>query len=201
MIIKRVMAGVNAANCYIVFDEETREAVVLDPGGDVDDICKALNQFGATVKYIVLTHGHFDHTTGVEELKSIVGAPVAIGFEDNEMVLKGAMYYGPLPEGGADILLKDGDTLKFGGHTMTVIETPGHTPGGICLLVENDIFTGDTLFAGSIGRTDLAGGDYDTIIHSIKSKLMSLADTVAVHPGHGPGSTINREKLMNPFMR
>ncbi|WP_404988678.1 MBL fold metallo-hydrolase [Clostridium culturomicium] len=201
MIIKRVMAGVNAANCYIVFDEETREAVVLDPGGDVDDICKALNQFGATVKYIVLTHGHFDHTTGVEELKSIVGAPVAIGFEDNEMVLKGAMYYGPLPDGGADILLKDGDTLKFGGHTMTVIETPGHTPGGICLLVENDIFTGDTLFAGSIGRTDLAGGDYDTIIHSIKSKLMSLADTVAVHPGHGPSSTINREKLMNPFMR
>ncbi|WP_040193255.1 MBL fold metallo-hydrolase [Clostridium culturomicium] len=201
MIIKRVMAGVNAANCYIVFDEETREAVVLDPGGDVDDICKALNQFGATVKYIVLTHGHFDHTTGVEELKSIVGAPVAIGFEDNEMVLKGAMYYGPLPDGGADILLKDGDTLKFGGHTMTVIETPGHTPGGICLLVENDIFTGDTLFAGSIGRTDLAGGDYDTIIHSIKFKLMSLADTVAVHPGHGPSSTINREKLMNPFMR
>lgn len=201
MIIKRVMAGVNAANCYIAFDEETREAVVLDPGGDVDDICKALNQFGATVKYIVLTHGHFDHTTGVEELKNIVGAPVAIGFEDNEMFLKGAMYYGPLPNGGADIILKDGDTLKFGSHTMTVMATPGHTPGGICLLVENDIFTGDTLFAGSIGRTDLAGGNYDTIMHSIKSKLMALSDTVAVHPGHGPSSTIGREKLMNPFMR
>lgn len=201
MIIKRVMAGVNAANCYIVFDEETREAVVLDPGGDADDIYKALKQFGATVKYIVLTHGHFDHTEGVEELKSIVGAPVAIGEEDNKMFLKGEKYYGPLPQGGADILLKNGDTLKFGGHTMKVISTPGHTPGGICLLVENDIFTGDTLFAGSIGRTDLAGGNYDTIMQSLKSKLMTLSDTVAVHPGHGPSSTIGRERLMNPFMR
>lgn len=201
MIIKRIMAGVNAVNCYIVFDEETREAVVLDPGGDVDDICKALNQFGATVKYIVLTHGHFDHTTGVEELKSIVNVPVAMSAGDNDMFLKGEMYYGPLPEGGADILLKDGDTLEFGGHTMRVIATPGHTPGGICLLVENDMFTGDTLFAGSIGRTDLAGGNYETIMDSIKTKLMSLADTIAVHPGHGPSSTIGREKLMNPFMR
>lgn len=201
MIIKRVMAGVNAANCYIVFDEETREAVVLDPGGDADDIYKALKQFGATVKYIVLTHGHFDHTEGVEELKSIVGAPVAIGEEDNKMFLKGEKYYGPLPQGGADILLKNGDTLKFGSHTMKVISTPGHTPGGICLLVENDIFTGDTLFAGSIGRTDLAGGNYDTIMQSLKSKLMTLSDTVAVHPGHGPSSTIGRERLMNPFMR
>lgn len=201
MIIKRVMAGVNAANCYIVFDEETREAVVLDPGGDADDIYKALKQFGATVKYIVLTHGHFDHTEGVEELKSIVGAPVAIGEEDNKMFLKGEKYYGPLPQGGADILLKNGDILKFGGHTMKVISTPGHTPGGICLLVENDIFTGDTLFAGSIGRTDLAGGNYDTIMQSLKSKLMTLSDTVAVHPGHGPSSTIGRERLMNPFMR
>lgn len=201
MIIKRVMAGVNAANCYIVFDEETRDAVVLDPGGDADDIYKALKQFGATVKYIVLTHGHFDHTEGVEELKSIVGAPVAIGEEDNKMFLKGEKYYGPLPQGGADILLKNGDTLKFGGHTMKVISTPGHTPGGICLLVENDIFTGDTLFAGSIGRTDLAGGNYDTIMQSLKSKLMTLSDTVAVHPGHGPSSTIGRERLMNPFMR
>lgn len=201
MIIKRVMAGVNAANCYIVFDEETRDAIVLDPGGDADDIYKALKQFGATVKYIVLTHGHFDHTEGVEELKSIVGAPVAIGEEDNKMFLKGEKYYGPLPQGGADILLKNGDTLKFGSHTMKVISTPGHTPGGICLLVENDIFTGDTLFAGSIGRTDLAGGNYDTIMQSLKSKLMTLSDTVAVHPGHGPSSTIGRERLMNPFMR
>lgn len=201
MIIKRVMAGVNAVNCYIVFDEETREAVVLDPGGDVDDICKALNQFGAKVKYIVLTHAHFDHTTGVEELKGIVNAPVAMSKEDNEMFINGEMYYGPLPEGGADILLKDGDTLEFGSHTMKVIATPGHTPGGICLLVDNDAFTGDTLFAGSIGRTDLAGGSYETIINSIKTKLMSLANTVAVHPGHGPSSTISYEKMANPFMR
>lgn len=201
MIIKRIMAGVNAANCYIVFDEETREAVVLDPGGDVDDICKALNQFGASVKYIILTHGHFDHTAGVEGLKNIVGAPVAMGEEDNKMFLKGGQFFGPLPKGGADILLKDGDTLKFGKYTINVMGTPGHTPGGMCLLVDNDVFTGDTLFAGSIGRTDFQGGSYDAIMKSLKSKLMSLADTVAVHPGHGPSSTIGRERLMNPFMR
>lgn len=201
MIIKRVIAGVNAVNCYIAFDEETREAVVLDPGGDVDDICKALNQFGAKVKYIVLTHGHFDHTSGVEELKNIVGAPVAMAKEDNDMFLQGAMYYGPLPEDGADICLKDGDTLEFGNHTMKVLVTPGHTPGGISLLVDNDIFTGDTLFAGSIGRTDLPGGNYETIMSSIKNKLMPLANTIAVHPGHGPSSTIGHEKMTNPFMR
>lgn len=201
MIIKRVMAGVNAVNCYIAFDEETREAVVLDPGGDVDDICKALNQFGAKVKYIVLTHGHFDHTAGVEELKNIVGAPVAMAKEDNDMFLQGAMFYGPLPAAGADIYLKDGDTLEFGNHTMKVLVTPGHTPGGISLLVDNDIFTGDTLFAGSIGRTDLPGGNYETIMHSVKNKLMPLANTIAVHPGHGPSSTIGHEKMTNPFMR
>ena len=117
------------------------------------------------------------------------------------MFKDGAMYYGPLPENGIEILLKDGDALEFGNHTMKVIATPGHTPGGICLLVDNDIFTGDTLFAGSIGRTDLAGGNYDSIIESIKTKLMNLPNTIAVHPGHGPSSTIGNEKVMNPFMR
>lgn len=201
MIIKRIMAGVNAVNCYIVFDEETKEAIVLDPGGDVDDICKALNEFGAKVKYIVLTHGHFDHTTGVEELKSIINAPVAMSKEDNEMALSSIKFYGPMPESGADIILKDGDTLSFGKHEIKVIATPGHTPGGLCIRIEDDMFTGDTLFAGSIGRTDLPGGNYEVIIDSIQRKLMPLSDNIAIHPGHGPSSTIGREKSINPFMR
>lgn len=201
MIIKRIMAGVNAVNCYIVFDEETKEAIVLDPGGDVDDICKALNEFGAKVKYIMLTHGHFDHTTGVEELKSIVNAPVAMSMEDNEMVLKGIKFYGPMPESGADIILKDGDVLNFGKHEIKVMATPGHTPGGLCIRIEDDMFTGDTLFAGSIGRTDLPGGNYEVIIDSIQRRLIPLSDNIAIHPGHGPSSTIGREKSINPFMR
>ena len=145
--------------------------------------------------------GKLKYQYGVEELKAVVGAPVAMSKEDYQMFKDRAMYYGPLPENGIEIFLKDGDTLEFGNHTMKVIETPGHTPGGICLLVDNDIFTGDTLFAGSIGRTDLAGGNYDSIIKSIKTKLMIMPDTIAVHPGHGPSSTIGNEKLMNPFMR
>ena len=149
----------------------------------------------------MLTHGHFDHTTGVEELKNTVNAPVAMSMEDNEMVLKGTRLYGPMPESGADIILKDGDILSFGKYQIKIIATPGHTPGGVCIKIEDDIFTGDTLFAGSIGRTDLPGGNYDILMDSIQRKLITLSDNIAVHPGHGPSSTIGREKSINPFMR
>lgn len=200
MIIRRMMAGIYAANCYILFDENSREAVVLDPGGDVDEICNAITEFNGKVKYIILTHGHFDHTTGVQELKDRTGAKVAISKEDNEMILKGIMYYGPFPEKGGDILLTDGDALQFGDIKLKVLATPGHTPGGICLLTGGNVFTGDTLFAGSIGRSDLAGGNQTTLIKSIEDKLMILDDTVAVHPGHGSSSTIGRERRENPFI-
>ncbi len=183
MIIKRMMAGVYAANCYILFDEETKEAVVLDPGGDIDDVCKALNQLEAKVKYIILTHGHFDHTTGVDGLKAETGATVAMAKEDNDMILNNIMYYGPLIEGGADLLLKHGDILKFGNYKIEVLATPG-----------------DTLFKGSVGRSDLAGGDHNELITSIKNNLMPLSDSVAVHPGHGPSSTIGQERMENPFL-
>lgn len=200
MIIKRMMAGVYAVNCYILFDEESKEAVVLDPGGDVDDICKELNQLNAKVKYIILTHGHFDHTTGVDGLKAETGAIVAMSKEDNDMILKDTQYFGPLIEGGADILLKHGDVLKFGKYKMEVLATPGHTPGGICLLTEGNVFTGDTLFKGSVGRSDLPGGNHNELIASIKNNLMPLSDNVAVHPGHGPSSTIGQERMGNPFL-
>lgn len=200
MIIKRVMAGVYGANCYIVMDEDTKEAVVLDPGGDVDDVEMELKKLGATVKYIILTHGHFDHTTGVESLKHMTKASVAIGVKDNEMILSGAQYYGPLIEGGADICLKHKDVITFGKCNMEVIETPGHTAGGICLKIEDSLFTGDTLFKHSIGRSDLLGGDHNTLINSIKSNLMCLEDNMVVYPGHGPSSTIGEERRYNPFL-
>lgn len=200
MIIKKMMAGVYAANCYILMDEKTKETAVIDPGGDIDDICKALSTLGGKLKYILLTHGHFDHTTGVEGLKTEAGGKVAISKEDNAMIMKGTMYYGPFPEKGGDILLKDGDDLFLGDTKMKVIHTPGHTPGGICILTGDDLFTGDTLFAGSIGRSDLAGGSYEELIDSINSKLMILDDKIAVHPGHGGSSTIGKERRENPFV-
>lgn len=200
MIVKKMMAGIYGANCYIVMDEETKEAVVLDPGGDVDDIEKMLQSLGAKVKYIALTHGHFDHTTGVDGLQAITKADVAIGKEDNEMILKDAQYYGPFIEGGADITLNHGDTLNFGKHTMKVIHTPGHTPGGVCFLIENMLFSGDTLFKGSIGRSDLAGGDGEALIRNIKERLVVLPKETIVYPGHGPSTTIGDEELYNPFL-
>lgn len=200
MIVKKMMAGIYGANCYIVMDEETKEAVVLDPGGDVDDIEKVLQSLGAKVKYIALTHGHFDHTTGVDGLQAITKAEVAIGKEDNEMILKDVQYYGPFIEGGAHIILNHGDSLNFGKHTMKVIHTPGHTPGGVCFSIENMLFSGDTLFKGSIGRSDLAGGDGEALIRNIKEKLVVLPKETIVYPGHGPSTTIGDEELYNPFL-
>lgn len=200
MIVKKMMAGIYGANCYIVMDEESKEAVVLDPGGDVDDIEKVLQSLGAKVKYIALTHGHFDHTTGVDGLQAITKAEVAIGKEDNEMILKDVQYYGPFIEGGAHIILNHGDSLNFGKHTMKVIHTPGHTPGGVCFLIENMLFSGDTLFKGSIGRSDLAGGDGEALIRNIKERLVVLPKETIVYPGHGPSTTIGDEELYNPFL-
>lgn len=201
MEIRRVVAGIYGANCYIIMDKDTKEAIVLDPGGDVDDILKAIDTVGANVKYILLTHGHLDHTSGVEELKSVTNAVVCMNKEDDDLITEGEHLFGPLIEGGADKLLKQGDIIKISNVEITCIDTPGHTPGGMCFLIANCVFTGDTLFAGSIGRTDFTGGDFNTIITSIKSKLLSLPEDTIVYPGHGPCSTINNEKLKNPFLQ
>jgi hydroxyacylglutathione hydrolase len=200
MKIKKVVAGIYGANCYILMDKNTKEAVVIDPGGDVDDIARAIDAIGAKVKYILLTHGHIDHTSGVAELKTITNAVVCMNKADDDLITKGEHLFGPLIEGGADKLLKQGDIIKISNLELTCIDTPGHTPGGMCFLVENCVFTGDTLFAGSIGRTDFTGGDFNTIITSIKSKLLCLQEDTIVYPGHGACSTINNEKLKNPFL-
>jgi len=200
MEIKKIVAGIYQANCYIIMDKNTSEAVVLDPGGDVDDIVKIIKRIGAKVKYILLTHGHIDHTSGVAGLKAVTNAVVCISQKDNDLITAGEYLFGPLIKGGADKLLKDGDIIKVSDLEFTCIDTPGHTPGGMSFLIENHAFTGDTLFAGSIGRTDFAGGDFNTIITSIKSKLLCLAGDTVIHPGHGEYSTINNEKLNNPFL-
>ncbi|MBU3126381.1 MBL fold metallo-hydrolase [Clostridium tagluense] len=201
MEIKRLITGIYGSNCYIVMDETTKEAVVLDPGGDVDDITRAIDIMGAKVTYILLTHGHLDHTTGVAQLKAITNATVCISKADDDLITKGEYLFGPLIEGGADKLLKQWDVIRISNLEFTCLDTPGHTPGGMCFKVENCVFTGDTLFAGSIGRTDFAGGDFNTIIMSIKLKLLCLPESTIVYPGHGPSSTINNEKLSNPFLQ
>ncbi|MCK9444617.1 MAG: MBL fold metallo-hydrolase [Tissierellaceae bacterium] len=206
MKLLRIPVGIYAANCYIMYSETEKEGIVVDPGGDVDDILNLINKKEINIKYILLTHGHGDHIGGLVELKNILKVPVGIHEDDSFMLkdgdknLSSQMAIGSV-ELEPDILLKDKDVLEFGEEKAEIIHTPGHTRGGICIKVKDTIITGDTLFAGSIGRTDLPGGDYDTIIRSIKEKLMIYEDYVKIYPGHGLSSTIGNERKGNPFLK
>ncbi len=199
-------AGVYAANCYLVYEENNREAIIIDPGGDADDIIAKVEELGLDAKYIILTHGHGDHIAGVEAIKDRFNIPVAIHkkdkdiLEDSDRNFSSTMAMGAV-EVVADILLEEGDRIEFGGLIGKIIHTPGHTPGGITINIENCLFTGDTLFAGSIGRTDFPGGSFEDIINSIKDKLLIYPDETLVYPGHGVSSTIKGEKDNNPFLK
>ena len=206
MIIKKLEVGPIMANCFILGCESTKEAVVIDPGDDADRILMELAKSELKVKYLINTHGHFDHVSANKRMKEATGAQIAIHPEDEPMLhelSQSALMFGLSSENSppADILLKDGDEITFGEITLQVIHTPGHSQGGISLYTKGHLFSGDTLFAGSIGRTDLAGGDYDTLISSIQKKLLIFDEDTIVYTGHGPETTIGNEKRMNPFLR
>lgn len=204
MIIKRKPVGVYAANSYILSCADTSEAVVVDPGGEPEQIIKILTDEYLKLKYIVLTHAHGDHIGGVMGLKDKYDVPVLIHKADEELLNdadKNLSSQIPMQKVAlkSDENLKDGDIIKFGNVELEVIHTPGHSPGCICLKSGKDIITGDTLFKASIGRTDLYGST-DEIVDSINRKLMIYEDDVNVHPGHGPESTIGYERANNPFL-
>lgn len=206
MQVLRIPAGIYAANCYLVYDEQTKEGIVIDPGGDADDIISKIEELGLKIKYIVLTHAHGDHIAGVEELKSYTKAKVAIHKDDEPLIKDGTKNLSSMMAMGTveftpDILLDEGDKITFGNIEANVIHTPGHTPGGICIKIEDNLFSGDTLFAGSIGRTDFEYSSFDDIMHSIREKLLALPDETKVYPGHGPTTTLKMEKQINPFIR
>jgi hydroxyacylglutathione hydrolase len=206
MILETIVVGALAVNCYIVGSTTTHEAAVIDPGDDAAKIMALLEKKGLKLKYIILTHAHFDHAGAAKTLQHKTHAKVLVDEKDAELLKNTAAQAAifnmtapppPVP----DKFVKEGDVIDVGGIKMKVIETPGHTRGGISLYVEKEhvVFTGDTLFWGSIGRTDLPGGDYNTIIHSIKKKLGSLPDDTRVLSGHGDETTIGFEKQQNPF--
>lgn len=206
MEFKRLPLGIYQANCYILNDEKTKETAVIDPGGEFPEIKSYVEANGLKLKYIILTHAHGDHIGALGELKAYSGATVCIHREDNEMLQNSSMNFsaemgGPKVDMSADRLLEDGDVLKLGDTELNIIHTPGHSRGGICIYCEGKLFSGDTLFACSIGRTDLFGGSYDEIIRSIREKLFILPDETEVYPGHGPASKISIEKKRNPFFQ
>ena len=206
MIIKKLEVGPIMANCFILGCEATKQAVVIDPGDDADRILMELAKSELKVEYLLNTHGHFDHVGANKRMKEATGARIGIHPADEPMLgelSRTAQMFGLAAENSppADFLLNHDDDIRFGEIILKVIHTPGHSQGGVCLHTPGHLFAGDTLFSGSIGRTDLPGGDYDTLISSIKEKLLPLDENTVVYTGHGPETTIGKEKQMNPFLR
>jgi len=205
MIIRQLAVGPLQANCFIVGCERTRRAAVIDPGDEADRILLALAERGLTVTHILNTHGHFDHVGANRRLKQATGAPILIHALDAPMLrllARTAAAWGMAAENSPDPdrLIAEGETIPVGELVLQVIHTPGHTPGGVSFYADGCLFVGDTLFAGSVGRTDFPGGDFDTLRRSIQEKLFRLPDEVRVFTGHGPETTIGEEKRTNPFV-
>jgi len=198
LIIKTLIAGMYEENCYLIMDEGTKELAIIDPGGQPNLIEKEISKLDGKPKLILLTHGHMDHVGAVIELMNKLNIPFYINENEEQYMKNDEFVFGSLPK--ASKYLKEGDTVSLGNNIIKVIETAGHTAGGICFLVNDELFTGDTLFQGSIGRSDFPGGNGAQLIKNIKEKLLPLGDSVKVYPGHGPASTIGYEKRNNPFL-
>ena len=208
MILETFPVGMLQCNCTILGDEQTREAMVIDPGDNIPEILVRLAKHRLTVKQIVVTHAHIDHVGGALQLKEVTGAPILLNQSDLPLIRMMDVQAGwlgiPTPRvAPPDSSAEEGMVVGISNHTAEVIHTPGHTPGSICLHFGHDnlLLAGDTLFAGSIGRTDLPGGDSRKILHSIHDRLLTLPDDTRVIPGHGPATTIGQERDANPFLQ
>ncbi|HEY4839975.1 MAG TPA: MBL fold metallo-hydrolase [Candidatus Acidoferrales bacterium] len=207
--------GMLQCNCHIVGDPVTREAIVIDPGDDVDSILEVIARRGLKVTNILITHSHIDHVIGLKKMREVTGAPVSMHQADldlyQQMEMQAEWIHWATPElTEVDDFLTEGKSIKWGNYELRVMHTPGHTKGSVCLYLPREenivqdpglLFAGDTLFEGSIGRTDLWGGSMKEILRSLKTKLLTLPDETIVFPGHGSPTTIGVERETNPFLR
>ena len=206
MKTERLVLGALDTNCYIFYDENTKNAVLIDPAADGDTIISKIKQLGITVKYIIITPAHIDHIMALDEIAEFTKAPVVIHSDDkdtlNNDAFNLAVYFHTVsPKTKADIIVKNGDTLDLDGHEIKFIHTPGHNKGSMCILCGDTLFSGDTLFLMSVGRTDHYGGNQEKIIKSIKTRLFVLDENIRVYPGHGDPTTIGYEIENNMFVR
>lgn len=208
MIVRGLVVGPIAANCFIIGDEETRDGAIIDPGGEAGRILQVVEETSLSIQFIIATHGHFDHSAGVAHLKRVLNADFLMHRDDlvfarksKQAALNWNIEIEQVPD--PDNFLEEGDVLKLGELELKIIYTPGHSPGGISIYIESEnvVFSGDTLFQGSVGRTDFDGGSMAVLARSIKEKLYSLPDNTIVYSGHGPPTTIGDEKMQNMFVR
>ncbi len=209
MFLKQFDVGNFSVFAYLLGKDGGGAGLVIDPAGDADQIISVADQHGITIQYILNTHAHVDHVMGNEETKEKTGAQIIIHEKDAPALTRIPMsmlsMFGGRPSPPADQTVKDGDLIQVGSLALQVLHTPGHSPGGICLYVDGAVFTGDTLFVGGVGRTDLPGGSWPLMLRSIQTKLLTLPDETIVYPGHNygatPTSTIKNERLHNPFLQ
>jgi glyoxylase-like metal-dependent hydrolase (beta-lactamase superfamily II) len=208
MIVKMLVVGPFASNCYVVGSSSTKDGIIIDPGAEAERILKTVQQTGLSISLIVATHAHMDHVDALQAVKERTNAQFALHEAEKELLCGGGMRvvqslglspYQSTPE--PDRLLRDGDRIDVGDLHFEVLHTPGHSPGGICLSGHGVVFSGDALFNFGIGRTDFPGGSYERLMKGIHEKLMVLPDETIVYPGHGPATTIGDERRGNPFLR
>lgn len=206
MLIHTFPLGALQTNSYLICNQNTKEAIIVDAGARPARLLEKAADY--QVKAVLLTHAHFDHIAGLHEIREATGAPVYLHSSEQEWLsdpkLNGAFLWPMVGEfvksEEAEFILEDGQTLELAGFEISVLHTPGHSPGGVSFRIGEHVFSGDALFSGSIGRTDLPGGNYEQLIQSVKEKLMVLPDDTVCYPGHGPNTTIGNERLYNPFL-